>query len=116
MLYPAGIIVKSHTGMHRPRLSSQTMVRPGLVRAASFGAGMAENTQAESWKHGSRGGTADVDSAALEPWVVRLLACPVDRSAVKLDGSALVCKLCGRRYPVRDGIPDLVSDLEQSEQ
>jgi uncharacterized protein len=92
------------------------MVRPGLVRAASFGAGMAENTQAESWKHGSRGGTADVHSAALEPWVVRLLACPVDRSAVKLDGSELVCNSCGHRYPMRDGIPVMVSDPEKSEQ
>jgi len=34
-----------------------------------------------------------------------ILACPACRAAVTEDGDQLVCKGCGRRYPVRDGIP-----------
>jgi hypothetical protein len=40
---------------------------------------------------------------ALEPWVVSLLACPVDRGAVRASGTELACERCGRRYPVRGG-------------
>jgi len=77
---------------------------------------MTENRQDASWKRESRGATADGDSPALEPWIVGLLACPVDRSAVTLDGSDLVCNHCGRRYSVRGGIPNMVADEAKSEQ
>jgi uncharacterized protein YbaR (Trm112 family) len=76
---------------------------------------MTDNGQALSWKRDSRDSTASGDSPALEPWVVRLLACPVDRSAVSFDGSDLVCNRCGRRYPVRGGIRSMVADLAKSE-
>jgi len=52
----------------------------------------------------------------LEPWVVELLACPVDRGEVRLIGSELVCDQCGRRYPVRSGIARMVSDEAAEEQ
>jgi uncharacterized protein YbaR (Trm112 family) len=59
----------------------------------------------------ARDGTV-VDSgaiaAAMESWVIELLACPVDRGAVRLDEGVLVCDLCGRRYPVRSGIPRML--------
>jgi len=54
--------------------------------------------------------------AALEPRVIALLACPVDRGAVRLDEGELVCNLCGRRYPVLSGIPRMVPDLASCEQ
>jgi uncharacterized protein YbaR (Trm112 family) len=53
---------------------------------------------------------------ALEPWVVSLLACPVDRDAVRALGSELVCERCGRRYPVRGGIPCMLADQAAFEQ
>jgi uncharacterized protein YbaR (Trm112 family) len=39
-----------------------------------------------------------------------LLVCPVDHGAVHGDGNALVCAVCGRRYPVRDGVPVMLAD------
>jgi uncharacterized protein YbaR (Trm112 family) len=51
----------------------------------------------------------------LEPRVLRLLACPLDGSAVSLDGSDLVCARCGRRYPVQNGIPNMLSHDAKSE-
>ncbi|HEU5287169.1 MAG TPA: Trm112 family protein [Candidatus Limnocylindria bacterium] len=42
------------------------------------------------------------------------LVCPVDHSAVREDGEDLTCMSCGRRYPVRDGIPVMLeSDAER---
>lgn len=37
--------------------------------------------------------------------LLQILVCPACRTKVELDGEFLVCHGCGRRYPVRDGIP-----------
>lgn len=37
-----------------------------------------------------------------------LLACPLCKAALSLDGDWLVCSQCRRRYPIRDGIPVLL--------
>lgn len=44
--------------------------------------------------------------------LVALLACPVcsTRPAVRQDGDFLVCTECGRRYPIIDGIPEMLPD------
>ena len=44
--------------------------------------------------------------------LLEILACPVDRAAVREEegGAYLVCTECGRRYPVRDGIPVMLID------
>lgn len=34
-----------------------------------------------------------------------ILACPACKTPVKIEGEELVCSQCGRRYPIRDGIP-----------
>ncbi len=44
-----------------------------------------------------------------------MLACPVDRSAVTLDGDRFVCLQCGRRYPIRDGIPVLLAEEAEAD-
>ena len=41
----------------------------------------------------------------IDPELLEILACPVDHAPVTDEGSALRCGRCGRRYPVRDGIP-----------
>ena len=58
--------------------------------------------------------TARADS--LPPWLVALLVCPVDRAAVRIEDMTLVCTLCRRRYPVRDGIPVMIPNDEGEHQ
>ena len=42
--------------------------------------------------------------------LLEILACPACKTEVKLDGERLVCVACGRRYPIRDGIPVMLID------
>ena len=58
----------------------------------------------------------DEVAAAVEPWIIELLGCPVDQGTVRLVESELVCEECGRRYPVRAGIPRMLPDQARSEQ
>lgn len=37
--------------------------------------------------------------------LLAILACPLCKTAVRLEDGWLVCTQCGRRYPIRDGIP-----------
>ncbi|MBI4340772.1 MAG: Trm112 family protein [Candidatus Omnitrophica bacterium] len=50
-----------------------------------------------------------IDKALLD-----ILACPVCKTAVKLENDRLVCVQCGRRYPIREGIPVML--VEEAEQ
>ncbi|HDR06337.1 MAG TPA: Trm112 family protein [Candidatus Coatesbacteria bacterium] len=47
--------------------------------------------------------------------LLKILACPVCKTPVRLDGPAerIVCDTCGRRYPIRDGIPVML--IEEAE-
>ncbi len=48
--------------------------------------------------------------------LLEILACPLCKTEVKLEGERLVCVQCGRRYPIREGIPVmLVEEAEQPE-
>jgi len=40
----------------------------------------------------------------LDRELVEILACPFCRAAVSQEEDEIVCKACGRRYPIRDGI------------
>ena len=46
-----------------------------------------------------------IDKALLE-----ILACPLCKAEVRLDGDRIVCSKCGRRYPVKDDIPIMLID------
>jgi uncharacterized protein YbaR (Trm112 family) len=51
----------------------------------------------------------------ISPDLLEILACPAcdSRPKVNLESDRLVCTECGRRYPIRDGIPVmLVEDAE----
>ena len=48
----------------------------------------------------------------IDPKLLEILACPAceSRPPVKLEHEMLVCTECGRRYPIRDGIPIMLVD------
>ena len=49
----------------------------------------------------------------IDPRLLEILACPLCKAAVKLEGERLVCAQCGRRYPIREGIPVML--IEEAE-
>jgi uncharacterized protein YbaR (Trm112 family) len=44
------------------------------------------------------------------PGAVAMLACPACHGDLQADGDRLACGVCGRRYPVVDGIPSLIAE------
>jgi hypothetical protein len=55
------------------------------------------------------------DALGLDPDLLEILACPAPDHGALVTGtpddpaaSALTCTVCGRRYPVSDGIPVLL--------
>ena len=50
----------------------------------------------------------------IDPQLLEILACPACKTEVKLDGDRLVCIQCGRRYPIREGIPVML--IEEAQQ
>jgi len=46
----------------------------------------------------------------ISPSLLAILVCPVDKEDVRVDGTELVCTACGRRYPIVDGIPNMLID------
>lgn len=42
--------------------------------------------------------------------LLNILACPACKSGVRLENNKIVCNSCGRRYPIRDGIPVMLID------
>lgn len=53
---------------------------------------------------------------AVDKELLDILACPLCKTPVKLQGDRLVCSQCGRRYPIKDDIPVmLVEEAETGE-
>lgn len=48
----------------------------------------------------------------IDPVLAELLVCPVDKADLNEDveASRLECSECGRRYPIREGIPIMLVD------
>ncbi len=46
----------------------------------------------------------------LDEELLRILACPLCIAPLTETGERLVCQQCGRRYPIRHGIPVLLLD------
>ena len=49
----------------------------------------------------------------IDPELLDILACPDCKSDVELQDNKIVCKGCGRRYPVKNDIPIML--IDQSE-
>ena len=46
----------------------------------------------------------------VDPELLAILACPLDKQPVTRRGNYLVCGECQRHYPIRDGIPVMLID------
>ena len=46
----------------------------------------------------------------LDPEFLKHLACPQCKVLLAQEGDKLLCRQCGRRFPVRDGVPVLLID------
>ncbi|MDR7393563.1 MAG: Trm112 family protein, partial [Armatimonadota bacterium] len=44
----------------------------------------------------------------VDPALLELLACPACHGGLRQEQDRLACARCGRRYPIRDGIPVLL--------
>lgn len=63
---------------------------------------------------GAQGGGQPDQEPVIAPELLEILACPIDRSPVKLVGDRLVCEEQGHKYRIEDGIPImLVDEVEQ---
>lgn len=46
----------------------------------------------------------------VDPELLAILACPLDKQPVSRQGNYLACQECQRHYPIRDGIPVMLID------
>jgi hypothetical protein len=42
-----------------------------------------------------------------------ILACPACKADVQLKDDQIVCSKCGKKYPIKDGIPIMLIDQAQ---
>jgi uncharacterized protein len=46
----------------------------------------------------------------IDPDLLEILICPACRGDVKEEPGKIVCRQCGRKYPIKDGIPVMLAD------
>ena len=50
------------------------------------------------------------EAQPLDAKLLEILACPACKQPVKQEGDRIVCTGCGKRYPIREGIPIMLVD------
>jgi uncharacterized protein YbaR (Trm112 family) len=55
---------------------------------------------------------ADDRGPIIDPELLAILVCPLDKQPVRLERDALVCTACGRVYPIEGGIPNMLVEDE----
>jgi uncharacterized protein len=69
---------------------------------------------AETWASAAAPSEAPAEPPKLggevDPELLAILACPLDKQPVTRQGNYLVCQECKRHYPIRDGIPVMLID------
>ncbi len=48
--------------------------------------------------------------------LLKVLACPVCKGDLELRGEKLICKVCKREYPIKEGIPILLPEPKDKSQ
>lgn len=46
----------------------------------------------------------------IDKQLLAILACPLCKTDVRLEGDRIVCTKCQRRYPIKDDIPIMLID------
>jgi len=49
----------------------------------------------------------------IDQQLLDILACPACRGDVELKEEKIVCRQCGRKYPIKNGIPVMLVDEAQ---
>ncbi len=49
-------------------------------------------------------------NSMIDEELLKILACPACKSEVELKNEKIICKRCGRKYPIREGIPVMLVD------
>ena len=63
-----------------------------------------------SWDIRKGFAVSEPSQSSIAPDLLEILACPACKKPVHLDLNYIVCAACGRRYPIRDGIPVMLID------
>ena len=45
----------------------------------------------------------------VEERLLKILRCPLGKAKLREEGDWLICEKCGLRYPIRDGIPVMLT-------
>ncbi len=53
---------------------------------------------------------ATTGAQSIDETLLGILVCPTDHGPLRAETADLVCTVCGRRYPVEDGIPNMLTD------
>jgi uncharacterized protein YbaR (Trm112 family) len=53
------------------------------------------------------------ETSMVAPELLEILACPICKTAVRLEGEQLVCYRCGRHYQIEDGIPIMLVEDDE---
>ncbi len=57
------------------------------------------------WRH-----SLFIEEVEMDDELLKILACPACKADVELKEGKIVCMQCGRKYPIRDGIPIMLID------
>jgi uncharacterized protein YbaR (Trm112 family) len=44
--------------------------------------------------------------------LIEVLVCPKDHADLRIEGNELICTRCGTRFPIEDGVPNMLIDRE----
>jgi uncharacterized protein len=56
--------------------------------------------------------TEEARDIPLSEVLIEVLVCPRDHADLRLDGNELICVRCGERYPIEDGVPNMLIDRD----
>ena len=96
-----------------PMQRSSPPVRPGCASQLSHARAPGSGPNAGACGRGlvdARARAPAEEAFLINKELLDILACPLCKTEIRLDEDRIVCDACGRRYPIRDGIPIMLVD------